>query len=219
MKAILLAGLTSLALAGSANALTLTFTFDGETGSNPGLPGAGDVSGQIVYDTAGASVVNNNVFDGVWSSVDLEVNGAAIQSAGMPTNNRLTQVQLGGGTDAFISELAGGYADTGNPGIIVADVDLEIRGLEIFDQTSALFSSLQDGQSFTEDDIGFISLVINYENQPALGATILRLGNFDSIRVTVSDPMAPAPIPLPAGMPLILLGLGGLALARRRSLS
>jgi len=47
-----------------------------------------------------------------------------------------------------------------------------------------------------------------------LGTTILRLHNFDSLTVNVSD-VAPA-VPLPAGLPLMIGAFAGLAALRRK---
>jgi hypothetical protein len=129
-KIALIAALICAAIGQPGLAKTITIDFVGHTGTNPGLPGAGQVAGQIVYDTSSATApdpTQPSRFVDVWDMVNFTVNGARIQSQGAPSNNSLTQVLLGGPSDAFNSERAGGYASTGVSGVTVADVDLELR--------------------------------------------------------------------------------------------
>ena len=220
MKQRLLSFLSTLALvaaAGTASALTVTIEFAGETSFNPGLPGSGSYSGTIQYSSDDASHVGAGQFTDVFTAIDFQVSGAAIkQTAPDATGNALTQVSINGGTtDAWLSTYSGSFDSSGVGGIEVASVGLEIRSaatLEIFTTIDALFSELSDGESFGLDDVGYISLTVSYLDT-SQGPTILRKNTFDSFSITVSDPSA---VPLPAGLPLVLTGIGAFAVARRR---
>jgi hypothetical protein len=104
----------------------------------------------------------------------------------------------------------------GTSGEFYFGIDMRpLSSIDLYSSTTTLFDALGDGDMFDINDFGFISLVVNYVNQPALGATIMRANNFSRFDVSVSA-TSMSPVPLPAGLPLLLAGIGGMALLRRR---
>ncbi|OUS19837.1 hypothetical protein A9Q95_12460 [Rhodobacterales bacterium 59_46_T64] len=173
------------------------------------------------YQTCGATNIGPSLFYNVFSDIDFEVSGAQIKSTGSPISSTYNQVDLAGGTDAFLSYYQAGFGATGLAGVNVSAVSLEIRwndGVNQFDDMGDLFGGFAEGDSFDPDDIGYVSLVAYYEDDAGtsigLGTTILRLHNFESLTVNVSD-VAPA-VPLPAGLPLVIGAIAGLATLRRK---
>ncbi len=204
-------------VATAAQATTVTVEFAGLTTSNPGLPGSGGYSGTVTYETEGATWVSGGLFNSVITEVDIDINGVNIESAGAPTLNTFNQVQLGDERDAFFGTYEGSFLPTGIPLISIKSVYLELRmqeDVEIFSTVSELFDELADGETLGLGSVGFFSLVVEYNDAPFSDSSILRLGSVGSLEITVSGPAA---VPLPAGLPLLLTALGGIALLRRRS--
>lgn len=220
MKTLISALAASAFTATSAAALTMTISFAGNTTFNPGLPDDGAFGGTIVYDSDGVVPFGTTGFDGAFESVNMTVSGVGITSAGSPTTDRLTQVQLSQGSDAFLSSYEGSFVPTGL-GYEVAGVSLEVRpiapgGIEIYDDPSDMFSALAGGEVFDLDDFSYISLVVSYVGEPSTSWTILRKNTFDFFDVRVTGVDNPV-VPLPAGLPLLLAGMGAFALVKRKS--
>lgn len=174
------------------------------------------------YQTGGTTYVGGSLFYNVFSDIDFEISGAQIKSAGAPINSTYNQVDLAGDTDAFVSNHQGGFGATGLARVNVSAVSLEIRwndGVNQFVDMADLFGGFAEGDSFDPDDIAYVSLVVTYEDDDGasigLGTTILRLSDFESLTVNVSD-VAPA-VSLPAGVPLMIGAFAGLAALRRKA--
>ena len=210
----------TMAVSGAVQAATISVDFSGNTTSNPGLLGAGAVAGSIVFDTTTATSGGGALFENVFSSIDFTSGAGTVRSQGTPTVNRLTQVQLTTGEDAFLSNYAGAFGPTGVSGVAVESVSLELRtdgGGDFFTSIDSLFSSLSDGDVLTLGaEIGYVSLVVRYVGDNSLGTTILRGNAFSAFTLTVADNTQIPSVPLPATAPLLLGALAFFGYAGRR---
>ena len=96
----------------------------------------------------------------------------------------------------------------------VTNVGFDLRFTDeanIFDEVTGLFGNLSDGQVFDLTDLTFARLSIGYDTG-IVNSTIFLGNRFDSLTLSYD---APAPVPLPAGLPLLVVGLGAFAALRR----
>ena len=219
MKTYVLAACAAvLPLAATAAPVTLSYT--GEVSSineadNDPLPSYGpyalgdSVAGAIMLDVAGgvASVtsfsltVDGNLFTAGSATADVRDNVAAGSSAPERDTFRVTGTSITGpsvfGTDApVVMQFAIGGTDTS----ILSD--------EMFPTAAQLFSL------FAADTVGGDLNYISFDDASATGYPDVRF-TLDSLLVN-GEASAPA-VPLPAGLPLILAGVGSFALLRRRA--
>jgi len=206
-------------LTGAAHAASVTFSFSGlDNQFNAGLPGRGPITGSITYDTSAASFVNGSLFTGAFADIDININGVTVKSDASCVDvscNTINQVTIGGPQDAFNSVYSGPFDATGQS-YGIQSVSLEIRTDpgSLFSVQNQLFNELTPGE--TIDLSGdYISLVVEYDDGLFSTSSIARSDDLTSVSVSVSgDSMTP--VPLPAGLPLLLAGLGAFAYVRRR---
>ena len=110
---------------------------------------------------------------------------------------------------------SGGLTATGFPGVGSASIFFQPVGA--FDNaigtasiTASLSGMITTGMSAFEG-LGTVSA---FASAPISAGTVVS-GSF-TITYTYDDGVTPAPIPLPAGAPLLVAGLGGLALLRKK---
>lgn len=200
-------------VAASASAAIVTMTFDGQNPIVPGpLGGGAAFSGTIVMDTDTAASGGVNRFVGLYQSAEFISGGTTFTSTGPEVQNSLTQVQLAGGSDAFLSKFETGYSGTVG-GLTLESITLELRmlnGSDLFNDPAVLFDALASGDTLDLSDIGYISLVLNYSSGLP---TIIRYGSFNEFDISVSGD--PVPLPPAAALFAGILTLG--FAARRRS--
>lgn len=108
MKRIFLTLCLSLA-ATMAQATTISIDFSGNPTHNPGIPGHGPFSGNVSFDSVGSTSIGSGFHSSGFSRVNMSVNGINAISAGAPTVNSVTQVDLTGGVDALLTTYSGSY--------------------------------------------------------------------------------------------------------------
>lgn len=188
MKLKLLVAAAAMCLSQAASAAVIVNTWEQGGGVNVAYTGT--------LDTTGYSFVTTNILDSfVVPSVDLLAN---VPGPLAYTNNAFTDVTGSAGTgDTFTATSAFG--------------------------ANFAFSSLQGGELAMSD--GYVSGDLISGGMTFAGQTLasMRLNVGDVVfTLTTGDTItwaigsAPAPVPLPAGLPLVIGGLGALALLGRR---
>lgn len=238
----LAAGLFAATLA-SATTLTVDFKVTTDvTGGAPGTvanssaPGrlAATAEGSITFDTSnaiGSLVAGVPTFTGAVTDIDFTVNSAKVELVGGETRNQTEQVPGPNNGDSLAMTVTDGFAATGL-GYGVAEVFLDIRfnpDVDIFsDGGTTLLDDVVDGLTLNATDIDFFRLSVEYVGAGIQfsDSSIFPLFSFGTdgvgsngefINVTGAAPGAtPSPVPLPAGMPLLVAGLGVFAVMRRR---
>ena len=211
--------------ASSVAAGTLTVDFSGNPAFNPGLPGDGPFSGQLVFSTVGVTPFGPDAFDGAFDSINMTLNDVPIDSGTSPTTSRVAQFQHTDGgieSDGFRAEFDGSFLPTG-ASFEAERVVFEVRfsnSVDLFDDVGNLFSDLTNGDTFDFSDVAFLRLNAFYDDTSIFSETILPTNVFGpasggSISFSYSDTVAP--VPLPAGLPFLLAGLGTFAWIRRRT--
>ncbi|MEM6760745.1 MAG: VPLPA-CTERM sorting domain-containing protein [Pseudomonadota bacterium] len=213
MRKVLLAAASAVALtSGGASALTLDFT-DGVFGTSN--PAAFGVAGfQTISETAGGvtfslTATNNLVGTTRW-----------LNSAGSLSNG----LQLGGGGGSVVAfdlvvdtdVTLDSYALTDVFGFLgTPDFDI-LDGATLLSEDNALSPRGASGLSF---DNGPIALTAGTTYSFDINNTGSAVQTFlASIDFSLTEPPRPTPgaVPLPAGLPLLLAGLGAFAWMRRR---
>jgi len=147
--------------------------------------------------TPGASVTEFAVFD-FFVDFSVAVSGASSRT--------LTDVTLGGGdliaTEDAFSKI--GFADA----IISPSVELEI-----FEDT---LTGSQTSETAMLGGLSSLDLFGTVEGNTFVDGATAGLSTFSLTFDLAGTAPPPSPIPLPAGLPLLLAGLGGLALLRSR---
>lgn len=244
LKPFLAGAAIALVVGGTAQAATVSYFFDGAHGdtSNENINQRADLvgSGNTVNDFSGTSdAAWNAALAGVDALVipELEVDGVsdnlsaatltAIADFVSAGGNLVTTNVFGNGL-TFINDVFGttltGPTSTGASSITAAGLLSEfgagpanLAGLNAVD--GATLASLGGATSVYDD--GAISTVLTF----AFGAGNVTFLGYDWFAGQDADWAAvqdiavnldASPIPLPAGMPLLLVGLGALGIARRR---
>ena len=213
VKTVAAAILAMTATAAHAASATLTPTADG----NVQVFGGDDVT----TDLATIDFVQSG---GLIRNAILEFDLSAIPDLSTITGASLTFtiarfVSNTGGNPASVDLFA--YPGDG----IVSILDFDAAGTQVFDGTTPFGGVAGDTRVFAFSDLTPVSdalagdlLTLRLETDSFASVLFAALENATldpaSLSVTYDAPMAP--IPLPAGLPLLLAGLGGLALLRRR---
>ncbi|WP_425037701.1 VPLPA-CTERM sorting domain-containing protein [Primorskyibacter sp. S187A] len=190
-KTLLASAVVSIAMAASASAATLTATFDDTPlrGSSTAAPN--DIVSLSISDKVGGGV--SLTFEGLLSSEG----GGSFYVQGFDA------AQFTGPTNIFDPTSANAYSEEISPDGVVFTTD----GLSVFLGDSLTFMSVATSLTtadFSGVTVGFIS------------TTDIAPNSLQSLYRGEMSTVTTAPVPLPAGLPLMLLGLGALGIARQR---
>ncbi len=207
------------ATAERADAVALKFEFEGRTGLFPGLLGPGGFSGSITIDSSLAVPIGLGAasFSDMITDVDIVLAGGVIRNQGTPTTNNVQQTSPGmNGRDNLRLTYSGGFAPTGGAAEIasIGFIANFASGVDIFSAPSQPLDELNVGDQFIFDDFSGVEFTVGYIGQSFGQATIVRIANFDELTATVLPSVAP--IPLPAGLPIMASGLCLLGFMRLR---
>lgn len=223
MKTLFKAAIAALLLSSAGHAKPVTFNFAGaENFFNEGLPGNGNWSGSMTIDPSAASA-NNSAFPGAIIDIYLNINGAIFQSVNECTNidcNSFNPTVLFDGRDAFVANYEGDFESPTGQQITAAEVFLDIRtSVDLFSSPSAPWDTLVSGTTISlldglvVSDTYFLLSVAYNEEVGATDGSVMNGADLDALSLTVG---MPASVPLPAGAPLLLAGLGLLGWMKRR---
>ncbi len=218
MKTLIGALVAGFMAAGAANAanITLTTIDDGRTGQNA----IGQLA-TVTNDTAigvsqSGSLLYNGIFEFDLSSI---ASGSTINSVAFGwTNTRF--ISNTGSNPAKVDLFA--FAGDGS----VTDSD-HTGGTQVVDSSTPAGGTGGDTDSFLFSDLSMLSsaltngyLTVRFETNSFASINVAALENaiYDAATLTVdyTAPPTTSPIPLPAGMPLLLAGLGAFGIAKRR---
>lgn len=188
---LLTAAILTVGTTFSAQAVTLTATFDSDSFFGDDRADINDIIEVTVSDLAGGGV-----------EVEITGNDDAV-AIGSVFIGGFDETQFTGGTT--LTALVGSTNQypfyLGTSGVILADIALS-------GGATAVFTSVPAAGLTTDDFLGAaVGMVTTSVINPNIGT-----GSYGG---TLGQ-IVPAPVPLPAGLPLLLLGLGAVGIASRR---
>ena len=223
MKTLLSAAIAASFIACSAAAAPVTFNFSGGSNQfNEGLPGDGPWTASVTLDDAGATQ-SNMTWAGAVTNVSLNINGATFQLVTPCSDincNSVSQIQLGGGQDAFVAEYEGDFVSNRSYNAeriffdIRTDLDLFSTATSFMDRVGTTTIIDHNSGLADPDPFGtYFRFDVNFDTvNGATDDVALVYADLSFLSVTVG----PAPVPLPAGAPLLIAGLGAFAWVKRR---
>lgn len=220
--------LWAVALLGAlpASAASLRFEFSGDNrgiaSSLGGLPGKGSYSGFLVLDASTAMPVSAGlpfVFNNMISDFEIVYSGLTIRRTGLGSIDRVEQLNpaTANGRDNLVARQTRGMSTSLNlAGIEAGSVRFEFNfkdGQQVFEPNTDPLSEITGSSLFDISDFRGMRIEIGYARGGFGSGTILNTASFDELRAVGQ---ATAPVPLPAGAVLMLTGLGGMLVLRRR---
>ncbi|MEO0634439.1 MAG: VPLPA-CTERM sorting domain-containing protein [Pseudomonadota bacterium] len=218
-KTYLAAAAVIVAMATGAQAATVTLTTvdDGLTGQNVVMQLPTVTNGTAIGVAQSGSLLSNGIFEFDLSSIGA---GATINSVSFTwTNTRF--ISNTGGNPAQVDLFA--FAGDGS----VTDSDHTTAGVQVADTSVPGGGSAGDTDTVSFADLsvfpgaltaGFLTLRFETDSFASINVAALENTTFDAARLTVdfTPGTTPPAVPLPAGLPLMLAGLGAFAWVRRR---
>lgn len=202
MKTKVFALIASLAFAGAASAATLDFTTNTYASTFGPNVATDSIDGVNFTITATARGVNG-----------FRQGGAGGLSFGVPGNGMYSIAIVADKDVEYNSMYGNGHSLTAFAGQLPFDIDVEgseVSGGNMFADTSLQTVAFGDGPISVAAGETFF---FHVDFDALIGSSIYASALVKSFDFSVDQ--APA-VPLPAGMPLLLAGLGGLAVLRRR---